>query len=120
MDRATYTRLLVVDRDGSDLRVLAEEKVSHFCWRDDDTILAWTRRLPGALAAARRRGWLASPVLRPALGLARRWRGGMKQSLAREYYHLVPVGDPAKRTIVGRGGCRPTATPCTGRADAGW
>ena len=102
-DRATWTHLLVVDRDGSNLRVLAEEKVSHFCWRDDDTILVWTRRLPGAVAAARRRGWLASPLLRPFLRLARRWRGGMKQSLAREYYHLVPIGDPEKRTIVGRG-----------------
>ena len=110
-DRATYTRLFVVDRDGSGLRVLAEEKVSHFCWRDDDTILVWTRRLPGAVAAARRRGWLASPLLRPALGLARRWRGGMKHSLAREHYHLVPVGDAAKRTIVGRGALQADGHP---------
>ena len=110
-DRATYTRLFVVDRDGSGLRVLAEEKVSHFCWRDDDTVLVWTRRLPGALAAARRRGWLASPLLRPALGLARRWRGGMKHALAREHYHLVPVGDAAKRTILGRGALQADGHP---------
>lgn len=101
-DQALYTRLVVVERDGSNMRILAEEKVSHFCWRDDDTILVWARRIPGALAAARRHGWLASPVLRPALRLARNMRGGLKQALAREYYFLVPVDNPARRTIVGR------------------
>ena len=101
-DGAIYTRLLVVNRDGSGLRILAEEMVSHFCWRDDDTILVWTRRMAGAIAAARRRGWLASPLLRPALGFARRMRGGMKQTLARQYYYLVPVDDAASRKVMGR------------------
>ncbi|MBO6783466.1 MAG: hypothetical protein JJ899_09390 [Alphaproteobacteria bacterium] len=101
-DRATYTRLVVADRDGSSLRILAEEKVSHFCWRDDDTILVWARQMAGAIAAARRHGWLASPLLRPALRLARRMKGSMKQTLTREHYFLVPVDNPDGRRVVGR------------------
>lgn len=101
-DRATYTRLIVVDRDGSNMRVLAEEKVSHFCWRGDDTILVWARQMAGAIAAARRHGWLASPLLRPALKLARRMKGSMKQTLTREHYFLVPVDNPVGRQVIGR------------------
>ena len=102
-DGAIWSRLVAVDRDGSRMRILAEEMVSHFCWRDDDTILVWTRRLAGVVAAARRHGVLASPLLRPALTIARRLRGGMKQRLAREYYQLVPADGAAQRTILGPG-----------------
>lgn len=101
-DHATYTRLVVVDRDGSNMRILAEEKVSHFCFRDDDTILVWARRMAGAIAAARRNGWLASPLLRPALKMARKLKGGMRQTLIREHYFLIPVTNPSGRKIIGR------------------
>lgn len=100
-DGATYTRLMVAARDGGGLRVLAEEKVSHFCWRDDGTLLVWCRRIAGAIAAARRRGWLASPLLRPALRLARRLRGTMRQALINEHYFMIPADDPGARTVVG-------------------
>ena len=105
-DDALYSRFLAVDRDGANLRVLAEEKVSHFCWRDDDTILVWARGLPSAVAAVRRRGWLALPMLRPALRLARRARGGAKQMLTREYYVHLRIDSPAHGKVLGRG-CLP-------------
>ena len=101
-DDALYSRFMVADRSGANLRVLAEEKASHFCWRDDDTILLWTRRLPRSVAALRRRGWLASPILRPALRLARRLRGGAKQALTGEHYVHLSVNDPECREVVGR------------------
>ena len=101
-DHAAYTRLLTVDRDGSNMQMLAEEKVSHFCFRDDDTILVWARQMSAAISAARRNGWLASPVLRPALKLARKLKGGMRQALIREHYVLIPIDDPAARRAVGR------------------
>lgn len=101
-DKALYSRLLVVDRSGARMRLLAEEKVSHFCWRDDETVLVWTRRLPNSVAALRRRGWLASPVLRPALALARRMRGRAKQALTEEYYVHLHIDGPTRREIVGR------------------
>lgn len=101
-DHATYTRLVVVDRDGSNMRILAEEKVSHFCFRDDDSILVWARQMAGAIAAARRNGWLATPLLRPALILARKLKGGMRQTLIREHYFLVPVDNPDGRKVIGR------------------
>lgn len=38
------TRLLVAKPDGSDLRLVIDTgMVSHFDWKDDDTILAWSR-----------------------------------------------------------------------------
>ncbi|MCY3793949.1 MAG: hypothetical protein OXG51_06180 [Gammaproteobacteria bacterium] len=100
-DGALYSRLLVAGRRGTNLRLLAEEKVSHFCWRDDDTILLWTRRLPRAVAAMRRRGWLASPMLRPALRLARRLGGRAKQALTGEHYVHLQVEEPSRREVVG-------------------
>ena len=101
-DGALYSRFLAADRSGAGMRLLAEEKASHFCWRDDETILLWTRRLPSSVAAMRRRGWFASPMLRPALRLARRARGAAKQALTGEYYVHLRVDDPEHREAVGR------------------
>jgi hypothetical protein len=40
-DGIMHSRLLTADSDGSDLRLLFEGMVSHYCWKDDTTILAW-------------------------------------------------------------------------------
>jgi len=40
-DGIMHSRLLTADSDGSDLRLLFEGMVSHYCWRDETTILAW-------------------------------------------------------------------------------
>jgi hypothetical protein len=43
-DRSWFTRMYTARPDGSDLRLLMDTgMVSHFDWRDDDTLLAWTR-----------------------------------------------------------------------------
>lgn len=102
-DAASYTRLIVCAPDGTSAVVLAEEKVSHFDWLDDDRILVWTRRLPRGVAAARRSGLLAAKPLKPLLALARRLRPGLKQSLFGDAYFLLDARAPAKRTAVGRG-----------------
>lgn len=39
-----YSRLYVANRDGSNLKLLLDEgMISHFCWRDEDTIIVWGR-----------------------------------------------------------------------------
>ncbi|MHA1112877.1 MAG: hypothetical protein ACTSRY_00020 [Alphaproteobacteria bacterium] len=100
---ALYTRLIAAEADGSGLRLLAEESCSHFDWLDDDTIVAWARRLPSGLAAARRRGWLASPLLRPAIRLARNLKPGLKQQLLGQSYLRLSVAGAAPPEPVGRG-----------------
>jgi hypothetical protein len=42
------TRMLTVKRDGSDLRILHDSgQISHFDWRDNETMLAWVRMKKG-------------------------------------------------------------------------
>jgi Tol biopolymer transport system component len=42
--RSWWTRLYTANRDGGEIRLLSDHgMVSHFDWRDDHTILAWTR-----------------------------------------------------------------------------
>ncbi len=100
-DGALYSRLMVADRDGGNPRVLANEKVSHFDWYDDDTLYVWTRYASPAMAAARRRGLLASPLVKPLVRLARSLRPELKQSLLKEAYYRIPVDDPKAATPVG-------------------
>lgn len=88
-DGALYSRLLVADRDGRNLQILAEEKCSHFDWYDDETLIVWARYLPLGLSAARRRGWTAMPVLRTLLTFGRRLRPELKQRLLNEAYFWV-------------------------------
>ena len=102
-DVANYTRLIVCRPDGSGATVLAEEKVSHFDWLDDDRLVVWTRSLPPGIGAARRRGLLATPLLRPLVNLARKLRPGLKQMLLAEAYFLVDINQPSRKKAVGRG-----------------
>ena len=102
-DRALYSRLIVGRPDGTGLAVVAEEKVSHFDWRDDDTILVWTRSVPSGLALARRSGLLAAAPIMPIVRLARKLRPGLKQMLLAESYVLIDVTAPAHKTPVGKG-----------------
>lgn len=48
-DGIMHSRLLTADSDGGDLRLLFEGMVSHYCWKNDSTILAWAgkRRILG-------------------------------------------------------------------------
>jgi hypothetical protein len=44
LEKPWWTRLYTCKPDGSDLRLIIDDgMVSHFDWRDDDTILAWAR-----------------------------------------------------------------------------
>ena len=74
-DGNIMSRLMAADANGDGLRVLYDGSVSHFAWRDDDTILAWggRRRL---LDTMRSKGSLLRQVLR----------------LAKPLYHLL--GEP--------------------------
>jgi len=103
-DGAIYSRLLVANGDGSNLRLLAEEKVTHYDWRDDGTILAWSRFMSSGLAAARRSGLLGSPILRPAISIARKLRHRLPSgvgSVGNEHYFLIPVDAPTERRVIG-------------------
>ncbi len=40
-DGIMHSRLLTANSDGSGLRILFDGMVSHYCWKDDTTILAW-------------------------------------------------------------------------------
>ena len=102
-DGALYSRLIAANPDGGDLRVIAEEKVSHFDWLDDRTILVWTRDTPKSLAAARRGGLLAAAPLKPLIRLARKLSPGIKQRLFGEAYFRIDIDAPARKKAVGRG-----------------
>ncbi len=66
-DGILHSRLFTSDPSGSDVRLLFEGLVSHYDWRDDDTILAWAgkRSLLGGPSHSR------SPLPR-VMSLARR------------------------------------------------
>jgi hypothetical protein len=88
-DHALYSLLFSARTDGSELKLLEQEKISHFDWVDEDTIAIWMRKGMKGLAAARRSGLLASPLLRPLIALARKSRARLKGALLNESYFLL-------------------------------
>ncbi len=93
-DHASYSRLIVADRDGTNLRLIANEYVSHFCWLDDQKILVWTRFIPNTISTARRKGVLASPLFKPFLQIARGLTPKLKQRLFKQNYYIIDVDHP--------------------------
>jgi hypothetical protein len=100
-DGGLFTRMIATDREATSMILLAQEKVSHFDWIDNDTILVWARFTGGGLAQARSRGLFSSPLLRPMLRVARRFTGRWKKKLLAEAYYRIPVTNPAARVRYG-------------------
>lgn len=100
-DGGSFTRMIVTDREAKNLVLLAQEKVSHFDWIDNDTILAWARFTGGGLAQVRSRGLLNSPFVKPLLRIARGLTGRWKKKLLSESYYRISVKDPKSRVRYG-------------------
>lgn len=100
-DGALFTRMFVTDREAKTLVMLAQEKVSHFDWFDNDTLLVWARFSAGGLAKARARGMFASPFIKPLLRMAQKMTGRWKRQFLAESYYRIPIKDPQSRSRFG-------------------
>ncbi|MEA1927117.1 MAG: hypothetical protein U9N73_02840 [Candidatus Auribacterota bacterium] len=98
-----YSRFMAADMDGSNLKILAEEKVGHFDWYDDDTILVWTRYLPAAARAARRNSIFSPSIKKTILKWLRRLHPAIKQKLYGESLYLVNADEPDDKRQVAAG-----------------
>lgn len=100
-DGGLFTRMIVTDCGAREMVLLAQEKVSHFDWLDNETLMVWARFTGGGFAKARSRGLLSSPLVRPLLNMARGFTGRWKKKLLSESYYRIPIGDPKRRTRFG-------------------
>ena len=99
-DGSLYSRLVVCDLEGKNKKIIAEEKVSHFDWLNEDEIIVWTRFLPESVASARRTGLMSLKPLRPLINFARKMAPEVKQKLWKEAYYKINVVN-GKREIIG-------------------
>jgi hypothetical protein len=100
-DGGLFTRMIATDREARNLVLLAQEKVSHFDWLDNVTVLVWARFTGGGLTQLRSRGHLNSPFIKPLLRLVRTFTGRWKRKLLAEAYYQIPLADPKARTRFG-------------------
>lgn len=100
-DGGLFTRMIATDRDAKGFVLLAQEKVSHFDWIDNDTVLVWARFTGGGLAGVRARGLLGSPWIKPLLRVARSMTGRWKKQFLAESYYTISTRDPKSRSRFG-------------------
>ncbi len=102
-DGALFSFFLVCNADGSELRVLAREKCSHFDWLDEDRAVIWTRKLPGKAAALRAGGLTKRFPFKQVIQVIRKLNPSLKQSLFAEMYYEVDWREPGTMKPVGQG-----------------
>jgi hypothetical protein len=90
-DGALYSRFLSARPDGADVKVVADEKVSHFTWLDDETVLVWMRKSAIPISGMRRAGLLSNPLLKPLIRFVRARSGGLKSAFLNESFYLLDV-----------------------------
>ena len=81
--------------------LLAQEKVSHFDWIDNDTVLVWARFSNAGLARARAKGMLGAAWIKPFLRIARTMTGRWKKQFLAESYYKISIEDPSSRSRFG-------------------
>ncbi|MEJ1969762.1 MAG: hypothetical protein WDN03_14175 [Rhizomicrobium sp.] len=94
-DGALYSRFLSATPEGTGLRVIADEKVSHFCWLDEKTLLVWMRRSLLPITRIRSAGLLSNPLVKPLLAFVRSLKGRFKSSMLRESFYELDVDGAA-------------------------
>jgi hypothetical protein len=102
-DGAILSYFLACNTDGSELRLLAREKASHFDWLDEDRLVVWTRKLPGQAAALRAGGWTKRFPFKQMVTLLRTLNPKLKQSLFAESYYEVDFRTAGQMKPVGAG-----------------
>jgi hypothetical protein len=102
-DNALFSYFLTCNSDGSDIRVLAREKCSHFDWLDEDCLVLWTRKLPGGAASLRGSGLTKKFPFKQTIALLRRLSPKMKQGLFSEMYYEIDYRRPGEMTPVASG-----------------
>lgn len=112
----TYTRLFTVRTDGSELRCLIDSgKVTHYNWRSDDQLLAWTRQQE-SISDAAKQGWFDLPLVRHLVDILRRVEipSWIRQNVIGDQYYLynLPQGEsrPVGTGILDRDG-HPSFSP---------
>ena len=105
-DGGVYTRLYTAAPDGGDLRlVLDSGKMTHACWADDETLLAWAAPA-GSAMRLRRSAALTKLLLRPLLPLYRKLAAGrpaVTRLAAGQGYLLLPDRADAAAERLGAG-----------------
>lgn len=101
-DGGAFANLMVMANDGSNLRRVASERISHPCWLDDRTIAVWSRN-SRALKALRQSSLLSSPLLQRFVQLGRSWQGRSRNALLGEglLSYSVVTSSPAKVLAAG-------------------
>lgn len=66
-DGGLRTRLMTIGVDGNDLRCIASGFLSHFDWKDDNTLFIWGRT-GGSVDAMRSNPLFSNPLISPILG----------------------------------------------------
>jgi hypothetical protein len=103
-DGSLYTRLFSGQPSIGDWFLVLEEKVSHFDWWDNDTLLMWARHISPSIKHARQTGVLSFPVIKAILPAIKKLVKPFHQSLLKEYYAFVSVAgknevQPFERTL---------------------
>ncbi|MGB4781513.1 hypothetical protein [Candidatus Methylomirabilis sp.] len=99
-DGGLFSRLFVCRPNGNELELLASEKVSHFDWVDDDTLVVWARFMPEGIGRLRASGVLNRPILKQLVQVVRMFRGSLKNSILSEHYYRIPVENPTQRETI--------------------
>ncbi len=97
-DETYFRRLYVANSDGGDLRVLWSEKVGHFDWYDDETLIVWGRA-SGVMRALKRRDFFRHPLMRQLISMGRRWQGPGRNALFSEGLYLLRTDSCTSRRI---------------------
>lgn len=100
-DGGLMTRLMTIDTDGKNLRCLAQGFLSHYDWKDDDTIYIFGRA-NSSLDALRNNPLLSNPLMAGPLKVAkkvakfilRRGNGGGKANAGKHFMMITDTDQP--------------------------
>ena len=99
-DNNLISYLIYFDYKNNSHKILAKERVSHFEWLDNNTIVVWARKLPTGLQNIRSNFIIEKYLISNLKKLIKKLNPGLKKKILSTHYYIIKINDDNKSEII--------------------
>ncbi len=99
-DNNLISYLIYFDCSNNNHKILAKERVSHFEWLDNNTIVVWARKLPTGIQNIRSNFIVEKYLISNLKKLVKKLNPKLKKKILSTHYYIIRVNDNYKNEII--------------------
>lgn len=99
-DNNLISYLIYFDCKNNNHKILAKERVSHFEWLDNNTIVVWARKLPTGIQSIRSNFIIEKYLISNLKKLIKKLNPKLKKKILSTHYYIIKINNNNKSEII--------------------